>query len=70
VGGVRYRLHGDDYTTYLGDSVLKEANKTTVSQLYAWLKQHDDKAEADIPQESVKDENFGNGINWTTATDV
>jgi len=70
VGGVKYRVYGDDYTTYLGDSVLQGANKTTVSQLYAWLKQHDDKAEADIPQESAKDENFGNGINWTTATDV
>ena len=72
VGGTTYIVYGDDYTTYLADSVLKEANKTTASQLYAWLKQHDDKDEANMPEDVANNtsrNNHGNGINWTTATD-
>ena len=69
VGGYKYLLTGNTYTTYLADTVLAEENKTITSQLYTWLKQHVDKAEADIGENDDR-VNHGHSIDWTAATDV
>ena len=55
-----YTLTGSDKETIWGDSVLKDENKTPLSQAYTYLKTVDDS------------DNFMRlGINWTTGiTDV
>ena len=63
---IRYKVYGSDFDTYITDSVVKQNDKSLQSQLYAWLKQHNDAA---TPSPS-QNENHGRGINWTTATDV
>tara|TARA_Y100000296_G_C4934846_1_gene138466 strand:- start:54 stop:425 length:372 start_codon:yes stop_codon:yes gene_type:complete len=61
----RYHISGDTHTTYLAESVLKEADKSLMSQLYAWLKTH-----VDTENDPTGNPNMGHDINWTTATDV
>ena len=64
-----YVLTGSTYTTYLEDSVVKANGVSVLSSLYAWLKQHNDGTElTDASGHHL--ENQGNGINWTTTTDV
>ena len=60
-----YHLSGSTYTTYLAEDILKAADKSLLSQLYAWLKQH-----VDTPTDPTGNPNMGKGIDWTTATDV
>tara|TARA_Y100000310_G_scaffold254185_1_gene261258 strand:+ start:1094 stop:1468 length:375 start_codon:yes stop_codon:yes gene_type:complete len=63
---IDYRVTESDFDTYVTDSVIKQNDKSLMSQLYTWLKQHEDLA---IPP-TAKRENHGRNINWTTATDV
>lgn len=66
---IYYVIKGSEYTTYMEDSVVKVAGVSVLSSLYTWLKQHNDGTEMfDEPGHHL--ENEGNGINWTTATDV
>lgn len=63
---IRYQVSGSDFDTYITDSVIKQNDKSLISQLYAWLKQHNDLA----TPSSDNRENHGRDIDWTTATDV
>ena len=63
---ITYTLWGDTFNTYLADSVLKQNEKSLLSQLYTWLKLHQDLATMTTDDRF----NHGNNINWTTATDV
>ncbi len=67
IDSIEYKLWGSNYTTYLSETVLKEADKTILSQLYIWLKAHKDLRDAVQPEDR---ENHGRDIDWTTATDV
>ena len=64
-----YVLKGSDYTTYLEDSVIKATDVSITSSLYSWLKAHND-GTATHSDAGERLDNQGNGINWTTATDV
>tara|TARA_R110000824_G_scaffold399649_1_gene605382 strand:+ start:1773 stop:2156 length:384 start_codon:yes stop_codon:yes gene_type:complete len=64
-----YVLKGSTYTTYLADSVVKADGVSVLSSVYAWLKQHNDGTSNRDSDNNIL-ENHGNGINWTTATDV
>lgn len=66
---VEYVLTGSLYATYVQDSVIKADDVSLLSSLYTWLKQHND-GTATHNSEGVRQRNHGNGINWTTATDV
>ena len=61
----KYHLSASTYTTYLAEDVLKAADKSLLIQLYTWLKQH-----VDTPTDPTGNPNMGNGVDWTTATDV
>ena len=65
-----YILTGSTYTTYLADSTLLTDEKSLLTQLYAWLKQHNDGPLTHTDPEGERIINEGNNINWTTATDV
>jgi len=62
---LQYHLVGDSFDTYLAESVLKAADKSLLTQLYAWLKTH-----VDTPTDPTGNPNMGHDIDWTTATDV
>ena len=64
-----YVLKGSDYTTYLEDSVIKANDVSITSSLYSWLNAHND-GTATHSDTGERLDNQGNGINWTTATDV
>ena len=66
---VEYLLDGSLYDTYIKDSVIKADGVSLLSSAYTWLKQHKD-GTATHNSEGVRQINEGNGINWTTATDV
>ena len=62
---IPYHVVGDGFTTYLAESVLKAADKSLLTQLYAWLKTH-----VDTATDPTGNSNMGHNIDWTTATDV
>ena len=66
---ISYVFTGSLYTTYLQDSVIKADSVSLLSSIYTWIKQHNDGVNTHNA-EGVKLRNEGNGINWTTATDV
>ena len=66
---IYYVLTDSTYTTYLADTVVKADGVSVLSSLYAWLKQHND-GSAKTDDSGLHLDNEGNGINWTTATDV
>ena len=66
---IYYILRGSEYTTYMEDSVVKADGVSVLSSTYAWLKQHNDGTN-EFDASGVSLANEGNGINWTTATDV
>ena len=65
VKAILYHLVGDSFNTYLAESVIREADKSVLTQLYAWLKTH-----VDTATDPTGNPNMGHGIDWTTATDV
>jgi len=65
---IEYQISGSDFDTYLIDSVVKQNNKSVISQIYVWLKQHKDLVTR--PNDDPIFDNHGRGIDWTTATDV
>ena len=67
---ITYRLIDPDFSTYLADSVLLTDSKSLLSQLYTWLKTHNDGPLTHTHPEGLSIPNEGNSINWTTATDV
>ena len=69
IKSITYVLTGSAFTTYLQDSVIKANNVSLLSSVYAWLGQHND-GTATHDDAGSRLENEGNGINWTTATDV
>ena len=64
-----YVLKDSTYSTYLADSVLLGNSKSVLSQVYTWIKTHND-GSSSHNSDGVRLLNEGNGINWTTATDV
>ena len=64
-----YVLKDSAYSTYLADSVLLGNSKSVLSQVYTWIKTHNDGSNTHNSG-GVRLLNEGNGINWTTATDV
>lgn len=64
-----YVLRGSDFTSIVGDSVIKADGVSLLSQLYGWVKTHNDSVE-EKDGSGARIINGGNGINWTTATDV
>lgn len=69
IKSIAYIVEGSDYTTYLEDSVIKATDVSITSSLYSWLKAHNDGTTTHSDTGERLD-NQGNGINWTTATDV
>ena len=69
IKSIDYVLTGSAFTTYLQDSVIKADGVSLLSSVYAWLGQHND-GTATHDEAGSKLANEGNGINWTTATDV
>ena len=67
VQGIEYIIYGDDFSTYLAESVIKATDKSALTQAYAWLKQHVDTGTGADGDDRF---NHSKGINWTTATDV
>ena len=57
------------FNTYFTDDTLKADGTSLLSSLYGWLKTHNDLA-SDRNAGGEHIINAGNGINWTTATDV
>ena len=66
---ITYVIKGSDYTTYLEDSVIKANGVSVTSSMYSWLKVHNDSSYTHNDA-GERQENMGNGIDWTTATDV
>ena len=66
---IEYSFTGSMFTTYIQDSVIKADGVSLLSSVYTWLKQHNDGTDTHDDAGS-KLANEGNGINWTTATDV
>ena len=69
ITSIVYIIKSTDFSTYLQDSVIKANETSLLSSLYGWLKQHID-GENEWTEGGRKLDNQGNGINWTTATDV
>lgn len=66
---IGYSLINSDYTNHVEDSVIKADGVSLLSSLYSWLKAHNDSSSThDGTGEKIL--NGGNGIDWTTATDV
>ena len=64
-----YTLKDSDFTNRVGDSVIKADGVSLLSQLYGWVKTHNDSVE-EKDGSGARIINGGNGINWTTSTDV
>ena len=65
VAHYKYHLNSEAYSIYLGEDVLKTADKSPLSQLYSWLKTH-----VDTPTDPTGNPNMGHDIDWTTAIDA
>jgi len=65
---IRYQLSPSDFDSYIADAIIKQNDKSLTSQLYTWLKQHEDLTT--VPNDEPIRDNHGRNIDWTTATDV
>ena len=69
VTDITYEILDSNFDTYAADAVVKANNISLMSNIYTWLKTHTD-GTAERSDAGVRLINQGNGINWTTATDV
>lgn len=65
---ITYRLTDTNFDNHMADSVVKANNVSVLSSLYTWLKTHKDGPSKWI--DDIRVDNQGEGIDWTTATDV
>tara|TARA_Y100001973_G_C5185256_1_gene327424 strand:+ start:1592 stop:1957 length:366 start_codon:yes stop_codon:yes gene_type:complete len=65
VAVIPYHIVGDNFNTYLAESIIKQEDKSVLTQVYAWLK-----TLVDTPTDPTGNPNMGHDIDWRTATDV